>query len=397
MTSHYTDTMISDCRSVIESLDEYLIQLEDIRETVLSTMVMVNEIPAPTFQESARAKFLADRFSEMEMLHASVDEKSNVIGIIPGKIGKRDILVAAHLDSLFDSKIDHTVTLEPSIAIGPGVSDNSLGVAVLGTLPLILERIGLELNSNLVLLGTTRSLGSGDLEGLCFVLDHYKKPFTAAVCLEGIKIGRLSFSSIGMLRGELTYKIPEQYDWTKFNSVGAIVDMNDMINRILEIPLPRKPNTTIVLGQMEAGTSYNTMPTKATLRFEIRSESDEIVEDLAKRINFLAEEMTSKTGALVKFRELARRKSGGTEFSHPLNTVGREILKKLDITPRITPSTSELSALISKGIPAITIGLTNGENAGELDESVEIKPISKGLAQLVALLKAIDLGCTDES
>ena len=385
------------CESILEELDEYVVQLEDFRETVLSTMVMVNEIPAPTFKERNRAVFLVDRFSELEMLNASVDEKDNVLGIVPGRVGDRDILVVAHLDTLFNETVDHTVTLEPNMAIGPGVSDNSLGVAVLGTLPLIMERIGLELDANLVLLGSSRGLGRGDLEGLRFVLDNYKRPFTAAVCLEGVKIGRLSFSSIGMLRGELTYKIPEQYDWTKFNSVGAIVDMNDMINRILEIPLPRKPNTTIVMGQMEAGTSYNTLPTKARLRFEIRSESDEIVSDLATRINFLAEEMTSKTGAMVQFKEIARRKSGGTEFSHPLNTIGREILKRMNIKPRITPSTSEVAALIDKGIPAVTIGLTSGENAGELEESVLIEPISKGLAQLAALLKAIDIGCSDES
>ena len=389
--------MNAQCETILEELDEYVVQLEDFRETLLSTMVMVNEIPAPTFKERNRAVFLVDRFSELEMLNASIDEKDNVLGIIPGRRGDRDILVVAHLDSLFDETVDHTVTLEPAMAIGPGVSDNSLGVAVLGTLPLILERIGLELDANLVLLGSSRSLGQGDLEGLRFVLDNYKRPFTAAVCLEGVKIGRLSFSSIGMLRGELTYKIPEQYDWTKFNSVGAIVDMNDMINRILEIPLPRKPKTTIVMGQMEAGTSYNTLPVKARLRFEIRSESDEIVSDLATRINFLAEEMTSKTGAMVRFKEIARRKSGGTEFSHPLNTIGREILKRLDITPRIAPSTSEVAALIDKGIPAVTIGLTSGESAGELEESVLIEPISKGLAQLAALLKAIDIGCSNES
>jgi len=382
---------------ILENLDEYLVQLEDFRETVLSTMVMVNEIPAPTFKERKRAEFLVDRFSELEMLNASIDEKDNVLGIIPGRVGDRDILIAAHMDSLFGETIDHMVTLEPSMAIGPGVSDNSLSVAVLGTLPLIMERIGLELDANLVLLGSSRSLGRGDLEGLRFVLDNYKRPFTAAVCLEGVKLGRLSFSSIGMLRGEITYRIPEEYDWTKFNSVGAIVDMNDMINRILEIPLPRKPKTTIVMGQMEAGTSYNTLPTKARLRFEIRSESEELVSELATRINFLAEEMTSKTGAKVVFTEIARRRPGGTDFSHPLNTIGREILKRLEIKPRITPSTSEVAALIEKGIPAITIGLTSGENAGELEESVMIKPISKGLAQLMALLKAIDMGCANES
>jgi di/tripeptidase len=107
--------------------------------------------------------------------------------------------------------------------------------------------------------------------------------------------------------------------------------------------------------------------------------------------------MTSKTGARVKFREIARRRLGGTEFSHPLNVIAREILKELGVQPRITPSTSELSALIEKGIPAITIGLTDGENLGEADELILIEPISKGLAQLAALIKAIDQGCGNES
>ena len=48
------------------------------------------------------------------------------------------------------------------------VADNGLGVAVLATLPLILEELGIELASNLVLLGTTRSFGRGDLASRAF-------------------------------------------------------------------------------------------------------------------------------------------------------------------------------------------------------------------------------------
>ena len=383
-------------QKILDKVKVYIRKLERLRETILATTVMVNEIPAPTFQESNRAHFLANRFSEMGMTSASVDEKNNALGIIPGQTGEQDILVAAHLDTFFDSVVDHTVTLHPNRALGPGISDNSLGVAVLGILPIILEHVGLRMNSNIVLLGSSRSLGGGDLEGLRFVLENYKNPFRAAVCLEGTRIGRLSFSSIAMLRGEISYRIPDLYDWTKLNSVGAIVDMNDIINHILEIPLPLKPKSNIVLGSIEAGSSYNTLPTRAILRFEIRSESDEIVDGLSRRIKFLVEEMTSKTGAMVRFQEIARRYSGGTDFSHPLNIIGREILKTVDVCPRISPSTSEVSALIDHGVPAVTIGLTVGENAGDIDESIEIEPISRGIAQFVALLEAIDSGCADQ-
>ena len=120
-------------------------KLETIRETILASAVMISEIPSPTFNEAQRAHFLADRFGELEMLNTSIDEKGNALGIIPGNNPDRDILVTAHLDTLFSEKIDHTVTLTTNQVIGPGVSDNGLGLAVLASLPVILDTLGIKL------------------------------------------------------------------------------------------------------------------------------------------------------------------------------------------------------------------------------------------------------------
>jgi tripeptide aminopeptidase len=296
------------------------------------------------------------------------------------------------MDTVFPENVDHTVAIQPDIVTGPGVADNGVGLAALITLPLILKKLDLHFNANIILIGTSRSLGKGDLEGLSFFLEHSKMSITTGICIEGVRLGRISYSSIGMLRGELTYKIPEEYDWTRFNSVGAIVNMTEMISRLLEIPLPRKPRTSINLGSVEGGSSYNMQAMKSNLKFEIRSESGEMVDSLAVKIGNLAEEMASKTGSEVTFTEVARRRSGGTEFSHPLNSCSREILTRLGVTPRLTPSTSELAAFIDKEIPAITLGITNGENISELDELIHIEPLATGLVQLVGVIQAIDGG-----
>ena len=362
-----------------------------IQETLLSNLVMISETAAPTFREHTRARCLVNRYISNNLLNCNVDELGNVLGVIPGK-SDRNILLVAHLDTFFSEKVDHTITILPDMVKGAGVADDSLGLAALATLPYILETYGIEPEANIILMGSSRSLGRGDLEGLRFFLDNFKKPISAGVCVEGVKLGRLSYSSIGMLRGEINYRVPESYDWTKFNSEGAIINMNDLINRILEIPTPSKPKTSIVLGSIEAGTSYNTIPTRAKLKFEIRSESDELVTEIAHKIESLTQELTSLSGAHVEFKHLARRSPGGTDFSHPLNKIGREILTDLNINTRLTPSTSELSAFINKGIPAVTIGLTDGENIGEEDEQIQIQPIEKGLTLLVGLILAIDGG-----
>ncbi|MDC7234810.1 MAG: peptidase dimerization domain-containing protein [Spirochaetales bacterium] len=388
--------MNTSCQEILDRLPEYEKAVEELKETLLTNLIMLSEIPAPTFEEQDRNRFLLNRFTEYNLQNCSSDEKGNALGIIPGKSRDSNILVVAHLDTIYPSNVDHTITVEPDKVIGPGVGDNGLGLATLATLPIILEKLGIEFESNLILMGSSRSLGNGDIEGLRFFMENFKNPVTAGICLEGVKLGRLSYSSIGMLRGEIKYEVPEEYDWTRFSSVGAIVNMNEMINKLLEIPLPLKPKTSFILGSISGGTSYNKNPMKASLRFEVRSESEEMVENLAVRIQSLAEEMTSMTGANVRFLEIARRKPGGTQFSHPLNKVSRDILENLDVTPRLSPSTSELSAFIDKDIPALTIGLTDGERLGEIDEMINIEPMKKGIAQLIALLQAVDKGYCSE-
>lgn len=369
---------------------------KEVRETLLSNLILLSEIPAPTFYEYDRANALVNRYTGYEMLNCSVDEMGNALGIIPGKSNDNNIILVAHLDTLFPETVDHTVSINTDSIIGPGIGDNGLGLAAIATLPYILQRYDLQLESNLILMGSARSLGMGDIEGLRFFLNNFQGTIASGLCLEGVKLGRLSYSSIGMLRGELVYQIPEEYDWTKFSSEGALVNMNEMISKILEIPLPRKPKTTIVLGSIRGGSSYNTIPTKVALRFEIRSESDEIVDELTQEIDNLALEMSSLTGANVEFKVHARRKPGGTLFSHPLNRIAREIHGKLDIKTRLSPSTSELSAFIARGIPAVTLGLTDGENMGEENEQIDLSLLDKGLAQLMGLLLTLDKGYSDD-
>ena len=385
------------CEEVLQKLPEYETELGKFKESILTNLIMISEIPSPTFSEKERTQFLLNRFTEFNLENCSEDEKGNALGIIPGKSRDSNILIVAHLDTIFPTSVDHTITVQPDAVIGPAVGDDGLGLAALATLPMILEKMDIQFESNLILMGSSRSLGHGDIEGLRFFMDNFKRTITAGVCVEGVKLGRLSYSSIGMLRGRLTCEVPIEYDWTRFNAVSAIVNMNELINKILEIPLPHKPKTSIVLGSIHGGKSYNTLPTKAELKFEIRSESDEMVTELASKINSLAEEMTSMTGSMVEFREMARRSPGGTHFSHPLNTTSRSILETLGYKPRLSPSTSELSAFIDKKIPAITIGLTDGDQLGELDESIHIEPIKKGMAQLIGLIEAIDKGYCSEN
>lgn len=383
-------------QQLLTELPEYEKKLVELSEIVLANLVMISEIPAPTFNEQRRVEFILNRLTEYGLHNTSTDEVGNGLGVLPGSRGDKNILIVAHLDTNIEKAIDHTITLQTNKVIGPGVADNGLGLAVMTSLPVILEYLDIKLESNLFVMGSSRSLGRGDIEGLRFFLANSNVPISAGVCLEGVKLGRISYSSIGMMRCEISYSVPEEYDWTQFGAVGSIVVINEVINRILEIPVPRRPRTNIMLGSIRGGTSFDKMATNAVLRFEIRSESADMVFSLRDQIEHIVTEVSSNTGAEISFDVFAQRRPGGIPFTHPLAKNTTEILRTLDIKPRISPSTSELSAFIDRKIPALTIGITNGENIALPGESVYIEQIYKGICQLLGIILAVDRGYCDE-
>ncbi|MEX0944165.1 MAG: M20/M25/M40 family metallo-hydrolase [Balneolaceae bacterium] len=381
--------------SLNKSLPDLTKKLKKYREVLLANLVMIGEIPAPTFKEEHRIEFILNRFAEAGLTESMIDEGGNGVGLISGSESddnKKAILISAHADTIFPASTDHTMQVSSDQIIGPGVADNALGLATMVTLPYIFEDLGIKLKNDLVLLANVKSLGKGNLEGIHFFLDNSTLEYQSAICLEGIQLGRLSYSSIGMLRGEITCTVPESYDWSRFGDASAILTLNEVINKINDMRLPSRPRTSIVMGSIAGGTSFNTIARDATLGFEVRSESQEVVEKAGETIQDIVLEVSSKTGDQVDLEIVSKRAPGGVPFAHPLTKCARSVMEKLDIEPRLAPSVSELSALIEKDIPALTLGITIGERTFKRNETIQIEPIYKGLAQVIGILMAADGG-----
>ncbi len=382
-------------KEIISLLPEIRKRAADIRDIIVANLVMIGEVPAPTFGEQDRINLIQQRFSESGLQNCSTDEAGNALGVIPGEVDN-NILLVAHADTVFPATLDHTISLKANTATGPGVADNGISLAVLVSLQTLLEHLDISFNATLFLMAASRSLGRGNLEGLTFFLSNRRMPVRAGICLEGIKLGRLSISSVGLLRGEVQITVPEEYDWTRFGAISAIHALNEVINGLNKIRLPKRPRSSIVLGAVEGGKSFHTVARQAVLRFEIRSESAGIVREIRQHMNDIAAEVASKCGAEVKVKAFARRKPGGIAFAHPLSRNVRSIMRALKISPRIAPGMAALSAFTDRQIPAVTIGLTDGEHLHEPDETIQINKTFTGVAQLIGILLAIDGGFCDE-
>ncbi|WP_051305192.1 zinc-binding metallopeptidase family protein [Desulfogranum mediterraneum] len=362
-------------------------ELEPYREMLLANVVMVGEIPAPTFGEEQRIDFVKQRFIECGLQSSSSDEVGNGLGIIPGSRGQQTLLLSAHADIPFAAGENHTFSVEPAAIRGPGVADNSLGVAALITLPTILERLGIRLESNLLLMASTRSLEKGNQQGIRFFLENTTLPITTAIALEGTPLGRLHYRSLASLGGIISCHVDR-----KLSDQSAIEVLNRLISRLGEIPLSRETNTACVLGSISGGATYKLPARTAQLAFQVRSDTDESVAEVNRLIHGIIDELSSGKSVSVQLEVIARTRAGGLPSTHPLVEASRKIMGVIGIQPRHGSYSSTISPYVEQGIPALCLGLSQGENVNYLDEYVEIEPLLSGMAQLIGLLVLLDGG-----
>ncbi len=73
-----------------ELFDSWLPKIEtvynELQELILTNLVMINEQPAPTFEEARRSKIFCERLSTASnLMQCGMDEQDNAVGILPGK------------------------------------------------------------------------------------------------------------------------------------------------------------------------------------------------------------------------------------------------------------------------------------------------------------------------
>ena len=362
---------------------------KELQELILTNLVMINEQPAPTFAEARRSKIFCERLNAANnLMQCNMDELHNGVGILQGNNPDKNILVVSHLDTHFADTYDHRVNIQPHLVGGIGVADNGLGCAVNAALPLFFEKLAYRPNANIIFMGSTRSLGSGDLAGLKFFLDRGKRSIDHGICLESLELGRISHTCHGVLRGRISYK--SRTDRINNEDAGALYYLTQIINALLAYPLPSKPKTVISLTSIRAGHAFNRTATEGNLNLEIRGEDSSIIQELSAYISDLADEYSSQADAEILFQRLSVRMPGGIPYRSPLVRNTRGILEALGVQPQIYPSRSELAALIARNIPAVTIGLTRGDNTDSSDEAVYLDLLEKGVCQLLLLLLQTD-------
>ncbi len=381
----------------LKTLPNLVDEIKAVQDIIITNIVLIGQVPAPTFKEKRRSTIFMERLAEFGVDEVTTDGYRNPIGIIRGTSpDKPPIFVVAHLDTFFERDIVHNYIIKDNQITGPGILDNSLGVGVMVSLPILFEKLNLRFESDIVLAGTIQSLGKGNLRGVRHLLKTWPTPIRASVCLEGMELGRLNYFSDGMIRGEIDCSISEDKGVFYKFTPNAILILNEVINEIMNLRLSQRPRSRIVIGKIAGGANHGKIAYKANLGFEIRSDSYKIVKSIYNNIRDIVEGIGHENEVELNIKTISNLKAARLKFNHPLVKNAAAVLETLGIKPVSKSTESALSIFLSRKIPTVTLGITHGENYYTEKATMEIEPMFKGIAQVIGVLKAIDSGVCDD-
>lgn len=360
-----------------------------IIERVVELTTQVQQIPAPTFNESQRAEYLRSCFSQENLVDIEIDAIGNVLGRLPGKSSASPIIVSAHLDTVFPLGTELGITQVPDRVSGAGIGDNSVGVAGLLGLLWCLEEGQVELAPDLWLVANVGEEGLGDLRGMREIVKRFAGGPRAYIVLEGMALGQVYHRGLGVKRYRIKVETAGGHSWVDYGKPSAVHEIAALTSQLLELPVLGSPRSTMNVGVISGGTSINTIAAEAQIELDLRSEDITALEQLADAVVQILHE-GQKPGVKVHGELIGQRPAGEIPQDHPLVELAVSCLEQVGIQPRLNIGSTDANIPLSLGYPAVCLGLTTGNRAHTPGEYINISPLQLGLEQLVLVVERLD-------
>ncbi|HXN92934.1 MAG TPA: M20/M25/M40 family metallo-hydrolase [Candidatus Acidoferrales bacterium] len=340
--------------------------------------VRITEIPAPPFQEAQRAAAVKELLAETG-LPAHIDKTGNVIGELRGENEKEIVVISAHLDTVFPPSTDVKVHRDASHMTAPGISDNGCGLAALLALASAVQFAHLKPQRTVLFVGDVGEEGEGNLRGMRALVDAYRGKLKAIVVLDGSGTDHVTTKALASRRLEALITGPGGHSWSDFGMPNPINALVRGSVRFINTKVPASPRTTFNIGQIEGGTSVNSVPYEARLKVDIRSEGEDELTRLESALREciaagVRDEMDSardrSKGKLEwKVELLGSRPGGELAQDSPLLAALRAADEFVGNQSRIERSSTDANIPLSLGIDAISIGAGgSGGGAHSLQE-----------------------------
>jgi acetylornithine deacetylase/succinyl-diaminopimelate desuccinylase-like protein len=356
-----------------------------MRERLLELAIAIQQVPAPTFEEGERANFVRSKFSEAGLQDVSQDEVGNVYARLAGTGAGAPLVAVAHMDTVFPSGTHLEVHDEGDRVYGPGLGDNSIGVAALLELALLIRQRKIELGGDLWLVADVGEEGLGDLRGMRKVVERFGPAVQGYLIVEGLALGHVYHRAIGVRRYRVTARTAGGHSWSDFGQPSAVHELARLVTHITALHVPVQPRTTLNVGVIAGGTTVNTLAEEAWFELDLRSEDSEMLAVLAEQAEKLIA-AANHGGVNVEAKLIGQRPAGEISVQHPFIQLGLNCLAQQGLSGNLTSGSTDANIPLSLGIPALVLGVTTGGGAHTRKEYILSEPIEQGMNQLTCFV-----------
>lgn len=306
----------------------------------------------------------------------SRDDAGNLIWQWGG--GRPELLLAAHVDTVFPRETELRVTRTDSRLSGPGIGDNAAAIAV--TIAAVLEILQRAEPAPGAVAFTVAEEGFGSLRGAAAACGALQPKLFIAV--EGHGLDRLIVDAVGSVRARVRVRGPGGHSWADRGRPSAIHILLELGDTLLARSTPDAP---VNVGVLAGGRSVNSIADEAELHVEVRSLNEPELEKFARALAALQVAAPLELDVEV----LDRRPSGRLGRDEQLLRIVRDVRRELALPDTLDSGSTDANAALAQGIPAVALGVSNGADMHSPAESIDVNSLGLGLRQLETVVERV--------
>ncbi len=360
-------------------------------EEVYSLLKEMCAIPAPSHHEEKRAAYCKAYFDKLGFDKVYIDEAKNVVCEWNCEGSDALTVFAAHTDTVFPDTEPMPFYEKDGKAYCPGVGDDTASLAVLMVAAKHMKSLGNAPKNGFLFVANSCEEGLGNLKGTRELMKNYADRIAAFISFDS-NIDVIHDSCVGSHRYEVEVLTEGGHSFGAFGNENAIANLSKIVTRIyeIEVPKPEGTKTTYNVGIIEGGTSVNTIAQSAKMLCEYRSDNVDCLDYMKKRFETIFKEAENDKVklkvTLVGDRPCAKMKDPATLIK--LSNTCKAISEKHIGTPVTSVSAStDCNVPLSLGIPAVAVGVWNGNGCHTREEWIEIESLKPGLKIAIDLME----------
>jgi len=130
----------------------------------------------------------------------------------------------------------------------------------------------------------------------------------------------------------------------------------------------------------------NSIAPEASLDLDLRSGGQQELDSLDRKVKKLIQTF-NRPGVETAYELIGAREMGGLDVDHPLVALAARVLEDQGKIPELNIGSTDANVPLSRGYPAICIGVTKGRHGHTANEFIYTEPLADGISQIVEVVR----------